>query len=47
MTGRCVRGSETMLTLEQSYIDEMISHAREDDPIECCGTISVTNHGNR
>lgn len=29
-----------MLTLEQSYVDEMIAHAREDDPNECCGIIA-------
>jgi proteasome lid subunit RPN8/RPN11 len=28
------------LTLEQSYIDEMIAHAREDAPNECCGIIA-------
>jgi proteasome lid subunit RPN8/RPN11 len=28
------------LTLEQLYIDEMIAHAREDDPNECCGIIA-------
>jgi proteasome lid subunit RPN8/RPN11 len=29
-----------MLTLERTYIDEMIAHAREDDPNECCGIIA-------
>jgi len=29
-----------VLTLEQSYVDEMIAHAREDDPNECCGIIA-------
>ena len=29
-----------MLTLAQRYIDEMIAHAREDDPNECCGIIA-------
>ena len=29
-----------MLTLDQSYVDEMIAHAREDDPNECCGMIA-------
>ena len=28
------------LVLEQSYIDEMIAHAREDAPNECCGIIA-------
>ena len=27
------------LTLPQSFIDEMIKHAREDNPSECCGLI--------
>ena len=27
------------LLLEQQYIDEMIAHAREDAPNECCGII--------
>ena len=29
-----------MLTLGKSYIDEMIAHAREDDPDECCGLVA-------
>ena len=29
-----------MLTLERSYVDEMIAHARGDDPNECCGIIA-------
>ncbi len=28
------------LILEQLYIDEMIAHAREDAPNECCGIIA-------
>ena len=28
------------LVLEQSYIDEMIAHAREEAPNECCGIIA-------
>ncbi len=28
------------LLLEQSYIDEMIAHAKEDAPNECCGIIA-------
>jgi proteasome lid subunit RPN8/RPN11 len=28
------------LLLEQQYIDEMIAHAREDAPNECCGIIA-------
>ena len=28
------------LTLERTYIDEMIAHARADDPNECCGIIA-------
>jgi proteasome lid subunit RPN8/RPN11 len=28
------------LILEQHYIDEMIAHAREDAPNECCGIIA-------
>jgi proteasome lid subunit RPN8/RPN11 len=31
------------LKLPREYIDEMIAHAREDDPIECCGIIAGTN----
>ena len=27
------------LLLEQNYIDEMIAHAKEDAPNECCGII--------
>ncbi len=29
-----------MLTLPQKFIDEMIEHAREEAPIECCGIIA-------
>ncbi len=28
------------LLLEQSYIDEMITHAKEEAPNECCGIIA-------
>ncbi len=30
-----------MLTLNQTYVDEMIAHAREDAPNECCGIIAA------
>src|SRR3990172_5362660 len=30
----------TMLTLERSYVDDIIAHAREEDPNECCGVIA-------
>jgi proteasome lid subunit RPN8/RPN11 len=29
-----------LLKLERSYADEIIAHAREDDPNECCGIIA-------
>lgn len=29
-----------MLQLEQRYVDEIISHALEDDPNECCGILA-------
>ena len=29
-----------MLKLERSYADEIIAHAREDTPNECCGIIA-------
>ena len=29
-----------MLQLEQRYIDEIIAHALEDDPNECCGILA-------
>ncbi len=29
-----------MLTLQRSYVDEIIAHAREDAPNECCGVIA-------
>jgi len=28
-----------MFRIEKRYIDEMIAHAREDAPIECCGIL--------
>jgi proteasome lid subunit RPN8/RPN11 len=34
------------LTLPQSMIDEMIAHAREDAPDECCGIIAGDADGN-
>ena len=32
-----------MLKLESSYVDEIIDHAREDAPNECCGIIAGRN----
>lgn len=32
-----------MLTLPQEFIDEMIAHAREEAPNECCGIIAGEN----
>ena len=29
-----------MLRLERSHVDEIIAHARKDDPNECCGIIA-------
>jgi proteasome lid subunit RPN8/RPN11 len=29
-----------MITLEQRFADEMIAHAREEDPNECCGVLA-------
>ena len=29
-----------MLSIERSYVDEIIAHAREDTPNECCGIIA-------
>ncbi len=29
-----------MLKLERSYVDEIIAHARQDAPNECCGIIA-------
>ncbi len=29
-----------MLTLSRSYVDEIVAHAREDEPNECCGIIA-------
>lgn len=34
-----------MLTLARSYVDEMIAHAREDTPNECCGIIAGNHDG--
>jgi proteasome lid subunit RPN8/RPN11 len=30
-----------VLTLEQKYVDEMVAHAREEAPNECCGIIAA------
>ncbi len=32
-----------MFLLEKIYADEMIAHAREEDPNECCGIIAGSN----
>ena len=32
-----------MLKLERSYVDEIVTHAREDTPNECCGIIAGRN----
>ena len=29
-----------MLKLEKRYVDEMVAHALEDDPNECCGILA-------
>ena len=34
------------LTLPQAMIDEMVQHATEELPNECCGVISGDNNGN-
>lgn len=34
-----------MITLQQSQIDEIIAHAREADPAECCGLIGGAASG--
>ena len=31
------------MKLERTFIDEMIAHAKEDAPIECCGIIAGEN----
>ncbi|MCJ7510577.1 MAG: M67 family metallopeptidase [Dehalococcoidia bacterium] len=28
-----------MFTIEQHYIDEMVAHARQEAPLECCGVL--------
>ncbi|MHB8375371.1 MAG: M67 family metallopeptidase [Dehalococcoidia bacterium] len=33
------------LRLERAYIDEMVAHAREDAPNECCGIIAGDSAG--
>jgi len=32
-----------MFTIEQHYIDEMIAHARQETPLECCGVLGGTD----
>jgi proteasome lid subunit RPN8/RPN11 len=39
-TAKCGRGSEAVLKLDRAYVDEIIAHAREDAPNECCGIIA-------
>ena len=33
-------GNDALLTLSKDYVDEMIAHAKEDVPNECCGIIA-------
>lgn len=32
-----------MLRLPKQYVDDMVKHARQDDPDECCGIIAGRN----
>ena len=32
-----------MIQLEKRFVDEMITHALEDDPNECCGVLAGTD----
>jgi proteasome lid subunit RPN8/RPN11 len=46
MTARRARGTSGLLKLDRSYVDEMVAHAREDNPNECCGIIAGNDgHG--
>ncbi len=40
MTGRYAIGNDVVLTLSEDYVIEMITHAKEDAPNECCGIIA-------
>ena len=40
MTARFATGNDAVLTLTKDYVDEMIAHAIEDVPNECCGIIA-------
>ena len=40
MTGRYALGNDAVLTLSEDYVIEMITHAKEDAPNECCGIIA-------
>ena len=33
----------TLLTIDKRYIDEMIAHSVEEDPLECCGILAGEN----
>ncbi len=33
-----------MLYLDQSHIDDMMSHAHAEDPLECCGILAGKDH---
>ena len=32
-----------MIEIQRAFADEMITHAREDDPKECCGILAGSN----
>ena len=40
MTAGFATGNDAVLTLPKDYVDEMIAHAKEDVPNECCGIIA-------
>lgn len=40
-----IESAATVLKLNQSYTAEIIAHAREASPNECCGLIGGTNNG--
>jgi hypothetical protein len=42
---QAAEGLESMLTLLKAQLDEIISHAREANPCECCGLVSGTSDG--
>src|SRR4051794_8031348 len=42
-SGRCARPSRSSLRIARALLDELIAHALEDAPDECCGMVAAAD----